>query len=376
MALSTMASNQDFRAYLSSIQPVETHISYGEGRGERRRLTVPLDYSHSFLAPLPLFQRLSGTKPGVLYESVDISPVYGRYSLAAVDAPLIIEGKDDTFTIRTLNAWGGAILDRIEPQDLSCSRDVKRTSTALSGTVPCERRPVAEDERLQLNNISQVIRQLIQTFRCEDRFLGLYGAFAYDFVRLFEPLPGTPPAIPTQDFRLFFPDILLSYDHMRERAFLYLYDFGDADRPAQDVLHERLSDLETELPEARLPRVRVPHKLQSDTGKEALMKAVEDAREQMRLGEFFEVVLSHSFTGTYYHHPLELYERFREINPSPYQFYVNYGDEALVGASPEMFVRVEQGVVQARPISGTVPRGKDSLSDYKGRYKIKLSQPT
>lgn len=268
MALSTMVSNQDFRAYLSSVQPLETRISYGEGRGELRRLTVPLDYSQSFLAPLSLFQRLSGTKPGVLYESVDISPVYGRYSLAAVDAPLIVEGKDDTFTIRALNPWGEMILDCIEPQDLSCSRDVQRTSNGLNGTVPCERRPVAEDERLQLNNISQVIRQLLHTFRCDDRFLGLYGAFAYDFVRLFEPLPGTPPAIPTCDFRLFFPDILLSYDHMRERAFLYLYDFGALDRPAHEVLHERLSDIETELPDARLPRVRVPHKLQSDTGKE------------------------------------------------------------------------------------------------------------
>ena len=167
MALSTMSSNQDFRAYLSSVQPIEQRISYSEGRGEIRRLTVPLDYSLSFLAPLSLFQRLSGTKPGVLYESVDISPVYGRYSLAAVDAPLIVEGKDDRFTIRTLNPWGKAILDRIEAQDLSCSRDVQRTSNALSGTVPCERRPVAEDERLRLNNISQVIRQLLHAFRCE-----------------------------------------------------------------------------------------------------------------------------------------------------------------------------------------------------------------
>ena len=370
MALSTVTSAQDFRAYLSSVQPIEHPLDYGEGRGTIRRLTVPLDYSLPFLAPLPLFERLSRAKPGALYESVDISPVYGRFSLAAVDAPLIVEGKDDAFTIRTLNPWGEAILDRIEPQDLPCSRDAHRTANALSGSVPCERRPVAEDERLQLNNISQVIRQLLRAFRCDDRFLGLYGAFAYDFVRLFEPLPGTPPPISTRDFRLFFPDLLLSYDHMRERAFLYLYDFGDAKRPAQEVLQERLADIEIDAPEARLPRVRVPHKLQSDTGKEAFMNAVEDAREQMRLGEFFEVVLSHSFTGTYYHHPLELYERFREINPSPYQFYVNYGDEALVGASPEMFVRVENGVVQARPISGTVPRGKDSLSDY--HYMMQL----
>ena len=104
------------------------------------------------------------------------------------------------------------------------------------------------------------------------------------------------------------------------------------------------------------------------------MTAVDDAREQMRLGEFFEVVLSHSFKGRYDRSPLELYQRFREINPSPYQFYVDYGDEALVGASPEMFVRVENGMVQQRPISGTMPRGTDSLTDYHNMMRLLNSE--
>lgn len=375
MATSSTTPDVDVQATLLAIPPTEEVIAYGHGRGQIRRLTLDLDYGQEALTPLSLFQRLGRSAPGVLYESVDISPVYGRYSLAAIDAPVIVEGKDDTFGIRALNAWGQAILDRIAPEDLPCSRDVKRTTQGFTGTVPCERRPVAEDERLQLNNISQVIRHLLHVFQCDDRFLGLWGAFAYDFVRLFEPLPNTPPPIPTQDFRLFMPDIVLFYDHMRERALLYIYDFGDASKPGAEVVHERLSALAF-VPDASpaVPRLRIPHKLQSDTGREAFIQAVDDAREQMRQGEFFEVVLSHSFTGTYYRNPLELYERFREINPSPYQFYVNYGDEALVGASPEMFVRVENGVVQARPISGTVPRGTDSLSDYHNMMRLLNSE--
>jgi len=126
----------------------------------------------------------------------------------------------------------------------------------------------------------------------------------------------------------------------------------------------------TEPPPPASPSVRIPHKLLSDTGREAFMAAVDDAREQMRLGEFFEVVLSHSFKGRYDRSPLELYRRFREINPSPYQFYVDYGDEALVGASPEMFVRVENGIVQQRPISGKMPRGTDSLTDYHNMMRL------
>jgi anthranilate synthase len=314
---------------------------------------------------LPLFQTLNAERPGVLFESVDISRVYGRYSLAVIDPPVLVEGKDDTFCLRALNPRGQEILARLGRADFPCSTDVQQTIQTIHGTVPCERRPVAEDERLQLNNISQIIRNLLHTFRGADRFLGLYGAFAYDFVRLFEPLPDRLPPIPTQDFRLFLPDVLLFYDHMRERALIYLYDFSPHERPAAEVIRTRLEPLCAPKP-VRAPHTlpRVPHKLQSDTGREAFMAAVDEAREQMRLGEFFEVVLSHSFTGSYHRSPLELYRRFRDINPSPYQFYVDYGDEALVGASPEMFVRVENGTVQARPISGTMPRGTDSLTDY------------
>jgi anthranilate synthase len=366
MAPATIPSNVNVFSDLLASAPTEEFLSYGGGRGRIRRLTLPLDYARASLAPLPLFQQLNADKPGVLFESVDISRVYGRYSLAVVDPPVLVEGKDNAFSVRALNERGQDILACLAPTDFPCSTDVHRTPQAFQGTVPCERRPVAEDERLQLNNVSQIIRNLLQTFRCGDRFLGLYGAFAYDFVRLFEPLPSRLPPIPTQDFRLFLPDILLFYDHLRERAFLYLYDFSGSTRSAAEVAHMRLEPLCAATPvyTARGYRSRVPHKLQSDMGREAYMAAVDEAREQMRLGEFFEVVFSHSFVGTYDRSPLELYRRFRDINPSPYQFYVSYGDEALVGASPEMFVRVENGLVQQRPISGTVPRGTDSLTDY------------
>ena len=365
MATATLLTDTAVLAELFTGTPTEDVLVYGDGRGRIRRLTLPLEYTRPSLAPLPLFQRLNAGKPGVLFESVDVSRVYGRYSLAVIDPPLLVEGKDESFSIRALNERGRHILARLTPADFPCSPDIHSTALALQGTVPCERRPVAEDERLQLNNISQIIRHLLQTFRCDDRFLGLYGAFAYDFVRLFEPLPNRLPPIPTQDFRLFLPDMLLFYDHLRERACVYLYDFSHTTAPAATLVHARLESLcaaQSVRPTSH--QTRLPHKLQSDTGHAAFMAAVDEAREQMRLGEFFEVVLSHSFTGVYDRSPLALYRRFREINPSPYQFYVDYGDEALVGASPEMFVRVENGIVQERPISGTMPRGTDSLTDY------------
>ena len=78
----------------------------------------------------------------------------------------LLEGKDETFHIRALNSRGQGILDLLSPEDFPCSQDVRRAPEKLYGTVPCERRPVAEDERLQLNNISQVIRNLTHAFRC------------------------------------------------------------------------------------------------------------------------------------------------------------------------------------------------------------------
>src|SRR3989475_2758953 len=372
----THVTPADVLDYLLTLTPTAEALVYGSGGGQLRRLTFLLDYTPAWLRPLSLYQCLNAGRPGVLYESVDIAPIYGRYSLAVIDPPVIVEGKDESFRIRALNRRGQDILAQtLSAADIPCCQQVQRSSQALSGTVPCERRPVAEDERLHLNNISQVIRNLLHAFHCDDRFLGLYGAFAYDFVRLFEPLPDRLPAIPTQDFRLFMPDMLLSCDHMRERTVLYLYDFLNSAKSAAALLRERLEALP---PTASLPpvspRLRVPHKMASDMGREAFMAAVDDAREQMRLGEFFEVVLSHSYKGRYDRSPLELYRRFREINPSPYQFYVDYGDEALVGASPEMFVRVENGIVQQRPISGTMPRGTDSLTDYHNMMRLLNSE--
>ena len=233
-----------------SPSPTEETLVYGSGRGQLRRLTFLLDYTPAWLSPLPLYQCLNAGRPGVLYESVDIAPIYGRYSLAVIDPPVIVEGKDERFRIRALNRRGQDIL----AQTLSAA-DIPVLSSRSSaarrpslGSVPCERQPVAEDERLHLNNISQVIRNLLHAFRCDDRFLGLYGAFAYDFVRLFEPLPDRLPAIPTQDFRLFMPDMLLSYDHMRERAVLYLYDFLNSTASAHELLRERLEALPTTEP--------------------------------------------------------------------------------------------------------------------------------
>ena len=245
-------------------------------------------------------------------------------------------------------------------------RAVRMSSAApRPSRVPCRasERPVAEDERLQLNNISQLSATCCTPSGVTIAFWALRG-LCYDFVRLFEPLPNRLPPFRRKTFGSLCL-ICCSPTTICVSELCSICTISST-APSQPLFCcvSVSKPCQPRAPAAWQPPPAYPHKMASDMGRDAFMAAVDEAREQMRLGEFFEVVLSHSFVGRYDRSPLELYRRFREINPSPYQFYVDYGDEALVGASPEMFVRVENGLVQQRPISGTVPRGTDSLTDY------------
>ena len=92
---------------------------------------------------------------------------------------------------------------------------------------------------------------------------------------------------------------------------------------------------------------------------------MEQIRKRCKAGDFFEVVLSQVFQVKCGYFPLEIFSRLRRRNPSPYDFLINLGDEQLIGASPEMFVRVEGDTVETCPISGTVRRGENPMEDEK-----------
>src|SRR4029450_3430927 len=115
IATSMHVTQADVLDYLLTLTPTEATLVYGGGRGQLRRLAFLLDYSQAWLTPLALYQCLNPERPGVLYESVDIAPIYGRYSLAVIDPPVIIEGKDESFRIRALNQRGQDILGATPP---------------------------------------------------------------------------------------------------------------------------------------------------------------------------------------------------------------------------------------------------------------------
>ena len=267
MATTASLTATEILTDLLTVTPTEDALVYGEGRGRMRRLTLPLDYSRASLAPLPLFQQLNADRPGVLFESVDISRVYGRYSLAVIDPPVLVEGKDDAFCLRALNRHGQDILARLQPADFPCSADVQQTAQASR-----EQCRVSVDQWQRMNGYSSIIFRRLSDISCTP--FGVPIAFSASMAPLpmtscacSSPCPIAYQQIPTQDFRLFLPDILLFYDHLRERALIYLYDFSDwktagergGARPPGAVVYSKAQPCSAH-PAAPAPQIAVRHR--------------------------------------------------------------------------------------------------------------------
>ncbi|MBU1177928.1 anthranilate synthase component I family protein [Patescibacteria group bacterium] len=307
--------------------------------------------------------------PGFLLESIDISPIYGRLSLFAVDPPLEVVGKDNNFRITALNSIGTEILKMFDKSDFDYASKVSFSKQEISGQVKRENLQLSESERLKQPNISFVIRTLISKFTpllqsqaSDSSLLGLYGGFSYDFVRLFEDLPDRHDHGQTPDFHLFLPDVIYFFDHLKEQAALYYFQFTSLS------LTKRLK----QIPNGKTSPddFQVTGPLRSNFNRQQFVAGVEKAKEYMEKGDIFEMVLSQKFQAKFTGSTLALYDLYRRANPAPYMFYFNFGKSCLLGASPEMFIRVENGEVNTRPISGTAQRSDDPITDYQNMMSL------
>jgi anthranilate synthase len=193
----------------------------------------------------------------------------------------------------------------------------------------------------------------------DDPHLGLYGAFGYDLAFQFEPVrrrlerPGTQ-----RDLVLHLPDEIWILDRKREEAVRYSYDF-EVDGVSTAGLSRETAGTGAGRDTQPVRDQDLP--AQPRPGRYA--QVVEDARERFARGDLFEVVPSHVFYGRCAS-PAAFYELLRQRNPAPYEFLFNLGEgEYLVGASPEMYVRVTGDRVETCPIAGTIARGEDTLED-------------
>jgi anthranilate synthase component 1 len=201
---------------------------------------------------------------------------------------------------------------------------------------------------------------------------GLVGFFAYDFARHLERLPGGPvDDLRIPDAVLGDYDTVLAFDHLRNRLLLmtavaldgYATARGAALAQGRRRLHAVAVRLDAPLPAAPAAAAKPPPNPAGVPEEAEFLAAVEAARRQIAAGEIFQVVLSRRFSTPWTGSPVAVYRHLRSHNPSPYHFFLACDGDHVVGASPEMLVRVHAGNVSVRPIAGTRPRGQDDAED-------------
>ncbi|HVU03976.1 MAG TPA: anthranilate synthase component I [Polyangiaceae bacterium] len=306
-----------------------------------------------------LIDRLDRRRGVLLSSSYDYPGRYTRWDLGFADPPLVLESRGRTLTVKALNARGELLLPVVVAAARKSDAIAKETAGEQSFTfelrVPTARVP--EEQRSKQPSVFSVLRAVIDAFRSpDDIHLGLYGAFGYDLAFQFESVEEKLVRSPKQrDLVLFLPDELVVVDHRKERAMRYSYDFEIDGRATRGLPRDGAES-------AYVPSSGV--KAGSDHGEGEYAAAVEKARAAFKRGDLFEVVLSQTFREPCESPPSAIFRRLRERNPAPYGLFLNLGDdECLVGASPEMYVRVEGKRVETCPISGTIPRGRDAVED-------------
>ena len=283
---------------------------------------------------------------------------YSRWDVGAIAPPLEIVAQGRDVVIRPLNERGHVLNQILEPV-LAAHPHWERFANE-GGTLQGELKPLPalfpEEERSKQPSAFSVVRALIAEFQhpLASR-LALVGAFGYDLLLQFDPIERKLPRNEVKDLHLFLCDDIYFMDRKKERIECYRFEFarGEMTTVGKPRVSERLQ---------RAKKVK-PGPIVSDHTPEEYMAKVETVREGMRQGNFYEVVLRQTFRAPYSASPSELFEKIQHASPSPYEFFLQLGDEQLIGASPEMFVRIEGRRVETCPIAGTARRTGNPLKD-------------
>jgi anthranilate synthase len=291
---------------------------------------------------------------------------YTRWDTAIVDPPLGISSRERKLTIEAYNGRGEALISilagRLEghAEFAITGKDARKIEIEIARPD----RVFSEEERSRAPTVFSVLRVIVDLFHsAEDGNIGFYGAFGYDLAFQFDPVaPKLTRPEDQRDLLLFLPDEILVVDHHAAKAWIDRYDFS------LDGMTTEGRDAEI-APEPFKPADRVPPRGDHTPGEYA--ELVKRAKESFRRGDLFEVVPGQTFFERCEARPSEISRRLKAINPSPYSFFINLGNqEYLVGASPEMFVRVNGRRIETCPISGTIKRGEDAIADSEQILKL------
>jgi anthranilate synthase component 1 len=259
---------------------------------------------------------------------------------------------------------------------------------ARQGRVEIERgrrREVVQD------NIFHVVKRLLRQHRpasvpgLPPFTAGAVGYFAYDVVRQLEKIGDhAQDDLTLPDAELMFFDRLLAFDHLHHQ--IHIVAAADVARESPRRAYDRglrdIAGLERKLATGLSPalwrksaRVKAGKlKVHAVTRRETFLRGVERCKEYIAAGDIFQVVLSQRLDFTPEVAPFDLYRSLRQVNPSPYLYFLRSGDTHILGSSPEMLVRVTGRKLEYRPIAGTHPRGRDEAEDLRLEQKMRTDQ--
>ena len=198
------------------------------------------------------------------------------------------------------------------------------------------------------------------------------GFFSYDAIRYIEKIPNScKNDLKLPDVRLIRPRTLVIHDNLKKEIFYINNIFKDEIiKDYQAKYDEIKSDLNKLLIQSSIKNLNnidnnKPKKIKvkSNTSKDKFLNMVKKAKKYIQLGDIFQVVLSQRFEAKLTKKPLDIYKKLRVTNPSPFMYFFNFSDFQIIGASPEILVRLRDNNITVRPIAGTRPRGKDFKED-------------
>jgi anthranilate synthase component 1 len=200
---------------------------------------------------------------------------------------------------------------------------------------------------------------------------GAVGYFGYDLIRYVEELPRIAvDDLGLPDCHFILTRVVLIFDHVKHKVKIVVNSCpGDSPETGYDEavtliksLVKRLQE-HTFVPAVTAPQNMPPATFTSNISKRDYIAKVEAAKEYIKAGDIFQVVLSQRLQTPLPGEPLDIYRNLRALNPAPYLYYLNFKDTVIIGSSPEMLIRVEDGLVQTCPIAGTRPRGRNRQED-------------
>ncbi|GAA2113348.1 anthranilate synthase component I [Actinomadura alba] len=322
------------------------------------RTATPVDSADKSDAMNALVAAVAGRRGGVLSSGMEYPGRYSRWHLGYMDPCLEIVARGRKITTRALNDRGRVLLPAVAGAVRATGEILAEEADLVEVFVPPTEEVFAEEERSRQPTVFTALRAITDLFRCDDPHLGLYGAFGYDLAFQFEPIRLAAPRPDDQrDLVLHLADEIIVVDRKLEVSARMSYDFEVGEASTAGLPRDTEP---TPVAEAReLPPQPVPG---------AYAQVVRDAKKKFINGDLFEVVPGHVMYGRC-DSPAAFFEHLRQVNPAPFEFLFNLGEgEYLVGASPEMFVRVSGDAVtglrvETCPISGTIKRGDDALQD-------------